>query len=479
MLLVKAKFRTMKNRLLLIIFISFNHDIFAQRPNILLIFADDLGYMDVGFNGGKQFETPNLDALAGKSMVFRNAYAGAGNCAPSRGCLLSGKYTPRHGIYAVGSTTRGDKSKMKVIPVPNTPELNPSFETMAEALKKKGYATGIFGKWHLGNTKETSPESQGFDVYFDSRKNNPNKKRDEPNDPKGIFSLTDAALNFMQKPRNEPFFCYLPHHAIHSTLEGRPASIEKFRKKGLDNKTALYAACLYDFDASVGLLMEKLKESGLDKNTLVIFTSDNGATQQSSQEPLRGNKGCYYEGGIREPFLAYFPDKIKAGINPSPIINLDLYPTFVVLAGGKPAKDLDGESLLPILFGEKKSMQRQSIFWHFPGYLNDPVIRGRDNDFRTRPVTAMRKGDWKIHLYHEEWINAGGKSKNIPIEAIELYNLKEDEGERVNLSKTNPQKREELTKELLAWFKVKKVPLPKPLKSISDLNDSDGGEVEN
>lgn len=458
-------------------FVAFSQNKTTEKqPNILLIFADDLGFADVGFNGQKQFETPNLDALAQQSMVFRNAYAGAGNCAPSRGCLLSGKYTPRHGIYAVGSTTRGDKSKMKVVPVPNTNNLNPNFETIAEALKKQGYATGIFGKWHLGNTPETSPQAQGFDVYFDSRKNNPNKKRDEPNDPKGIFSLSNAAVEFMQKPRNEPFFCYLSHHAIHSALEGSPANIEKFKKKGLDSKTALYAACLYDFDTSVGQILESLRESGLDKNTLVIFTSDNGATQQSSQEPLRGNKGCYYEGGIREPFLAYFPTKIKAGINQTPIINLDLYPTFVALANGKVNKDLDGENLLPIFFGEKQSTQRQSIFWHFPGYLNDPVIRGRDKDFRTRPVTTMRKGDWKIHLYHEEWVLNKGNDR---FKGIELYDLQTDEGETTDLSKTNTQKRDELLKELLAWMKKTKAKLPAPIDATHLLNDNDGAGEEN
>ncbi len=451
----------------------------TSKPNIVLIFADDLGYMDVGFNGNKQFETPNLDALSKKGMVFSNAYAGAGNCAPSRGCLLSGKYTPRHGIYAVGSTTRGPKSKMKVVPVPNTMELNTNFITMAEALKIQGYATGLFGKWHLGSKNGTSPEAQGFDVYFDSRKENPNKKREEPNDPKGIFSLTEAACNFITSNKDNPFFTFLSHHAIHSSLEARPESIEKFKKKGLNDKMAIYAACTYDLDASIAIVLEHLKKTGLDKNTMIIFTSDNGATQQSIQEPLRGNKGAYYEGGIREPFIAYFPEKIKPGTNSTPIINLDLYPTFLNFSGGKIDKSLDGESLLPLFWGQQNKTKREAIFWHFPGYLDVPVTRGRDVDFRTRPVTVMRKGNWKIHLYHEEWILDGASFKKIPIEAIELYNLKEDEGERVNLAKSNPDKKEELQNELLKWLKTNKVPLPKTLKSIKDLNDSDGSEIEN
>jgi arylsulfatase A-like enzyme len=143
-----------------------------QKPNIILIFADDLGYKDVGFTGSKIFETPNIDLLSKKGMVFTNAYAGAGNCAPSRACLMSGLYSPRHGVYAVGSTTRGPKKEMRVVPVKNTTYLAPNFITVAEALKKQGYATGIFGKWHLGNKADVTPQAQGFDVYFDSVKKN-------------------------------------------------------------------------------------------------------------------------------------------------------------------------------------------------------------------------------------------------------------------------------------------------------------------
>lgn len=466
----------MKKIVLIFIYILCSINIaFAQsKTNIILIFADDLGYMDVGFNGTKLFETPNLDALAKQGMVFPNAYAGAGNCAPSRACLLSGKYTPRHGVYAVGSTTRGDKSKMKVVPVPNAMELSPDFVTMAEALKTQGYTTGLFGKWHLGNAKNVSPEAQGFDVYFDSRKGNPNATRNEPTDPKGIFSLTEAACNFMTDNKEKPFFTYLSHHAIHSDIEARPESIEKFKNKGLSDKMAIYAACTFDLDESIGLVLAHLKKTGLDKNTLLVFTSDNGATQQSTQEPLRGNKGGYYEGGIREPFIAYYPEKIKAGVNFTPIINLDLYPSFVDLAGGQLDKSLDGESLIPLFFGKNKSTKRECIYWHFPGYLDNPVIRGRDKDFRTRPVTVMRKGDWKIHLYHEEWIMAGGSYDTVPNDAIELYNLKTDEGERVNLAQKNPAMRLELQKELMQWLLTNKVPIPKLLKSISELNDNDG-----
>lgn len=447
----------------------------SQKPNILFIFADDLGYKDCGFTGSQTFETPHLDALTQKGMVFTNSYSAAGNCAPSRAGLLSGLYSPRTGVYAVGSTTRGPVKEMKLVPVKNTNDLNGSFVTIAEALKMEGYTTGIFGKWHSGRTETTQPEAQGFDVYFDSRKDNPNKKRGVSSDPKGIFSLTDAAMKFMESNKDQPTFTFLSHHGIHSSLESRPASYQKFLDKGVNEKLALYAACIYDLDESIGTIMQFLKTSGLDKNTLVVFTSDNGATEQSPQEPLRGNKGCYYEGGIREPFIAVWPGKIKPGtVQNTPIINIDLYPTFLALAGNTKIKP-DGENLLPLFLGQAETTRRDELFWHFPGYLNNPVIRGRDEIFRTRPVTTMRKGDWKIHLYHEEWLLDGGMKNLANNNAVELYNLEDDEGERVNLANSNTKKRDELLAALLKWMKETKAPLPsfitennKPILNFGD-----------
>lgn len=416
------------------------------KPNILLIFADDLGYMDCGFTGSKLMETPNIDALSKKGMVFNNAYAGAGNCAPSRASLISGHYTPRHGVYAVGSTTRGPVDQMRLVPVRNNTELNPTFVTIAEGLKGQGYATAIFGKWHLGETQETQPEAQGFDQYFRGPKTN--MGTDGQIDPKGVSTLTDEAIRFMQTKREKPFFAYLAHNAIHSKLEAKPETIEKFKQKGLKGNMALYAACTYDFDASIGVLMDFMKKSGLDKNTLIIFTSDNGATQQSSQEPLRGNKGSYYEGGIREPFIAYWPGHIKpAAVNSAPIINLDFYPTFMAIAGNNTFKG-DGEDLSPLLFGHKTETSRKAIYWYFPGYLDNPVIRGRDKVFRTRPVAVIRKGDFKLHLYLEEWLLDGGKAKINSNHAVELYNIKTDEGEHNNLADADLKKRDELLDDL-------------------------------
>lgn len=430
----------------------------TRAPNIVLIFADDLGYRDTGFTGSTFFETPNLDRLAARGMVFSQAYAGGGNCAPSRAALFSGQYSPRTGVYAVGRTDRGPKPLQRLVAIPNREDLALENVTVAEALKAAGYATGLFGKWHLSGQPGTKPTQQGFDVFFDSRSPNPNARRDEPADPKGIYSLTRAAGDFIAKNRDRPFFAFVSHHAIHSSLEARPASLAKFQAKTAatpGQKNALYAACIYDLDDGVGELLKKIHDLGLDENTLVIFTSDNGATGQSSQEPLRGNKGCYYDGGIREPFIAAWPGRIAPGTQSNvPIINVDLYPTFLAAAGATvPAgKILDGESLLPLFTRPAATLDRPAIFWHFPGYLDDPVTRGRDPVFRTRPVTVMRAGDWKLHLYHEEWQLDGGREKLATNRAVELYNLAVDPGENVDLAVSNPKKRDELLAQLLAWI---------------------------
>jgi arylsulfatase A-like enzyme len=457
----------------------------ARPPNIVVIFADDLGYKDTGFTGSDFYETPNLDRLAARGMVFNNAYAGAGNCAPSRACLHSGQYSPRTGVYAVGRTDRGPIPLQRMVPIPNREDLALENVTLGEALKAAGYATGLFGKWHLSGDPNTLPTAQGYDTYFDSRRPNPNTRRDEPEDPKGAYSLTRAAGEFFEKNRTRPFFAFVAHHAIHSALEARPSSLAKFeaKKKGTNHTHALYAACIYDLDDAIGVLLKKLKDLGLEENTLVVFTSDNGATGQSLQEPLRGNKGAYYEGGVREPFIAVWPGRIAAGARSDvPIINLDLYPTFLAAAGAAiPAgKILDGESLLPLFTGEAKSLKRPAIYWHFPGYLDAPVTRGRDPIFRTRPTTAMRAGDWKLHLYHEEWQLDGGRDRLATNRAVELYHLADDPGERNDLAVTNPKKRDELLSEMLAWMKRTdakmpternakydpKAPAPKPGKAV-------------
>jgi len=432
----------------------------AEKPNIVLIFADDLGWQEPAYAGSDFCETPQLDRLAADGMVFRHAYASAGNCQPSRACMLSGQYTPRHDVYAVGSTKRGPVGLMRLLPIENKGSLPMNTVTMGEAMRAAGYATGLFGKCHLKDTAVGKSERAGFDVVKVSQHG---LNSEDPADPKGIFSITDAACEFMESNRERPFFAYVSHYAVHSRLQGRPETKERFREKApgeLGHGDPLLAACLADLDSGIGRLREKLKELGVEKNTLIIFTSDNGGTHVS-QEPLRGKKGCYYEGGIRVPMIACWPGVVGLGSTCDvPVLNVDFYPTFLDAAGAKPPKSpLDGASLVPLLKGESK-LERDAIFWHFPGYLDRPVPRGRDPVFRTRPVSVIRKGDWKLHLYHEPWQLDGGRKLLDRNNATELYNLASDPGERTNLALSDTEKRDELLDDLMAWMERTSAQLP-------------------
>lgn len=432
----------------------------APKPNILFIFADDLGWRDVGYQGKGFIETPRIDALARSGKVFSQGYAPAANCQPTRACLISGQYTPRHHVYAVGSTARGPAKQMRLVPVPNRSGIPAREWTIADAMRDAGYATGIFGKWHLRGPEGCAPPEQGFDVYYDSAMGrSPNHSSGETqDDPKGVFSMTRELMGFMEKNARaeKPFFAYMSHHAIHTALEAGHQTLEYFQHKAKteeERKLALYAACAKDLDTAVGMALDKLDALGIAANTLVVFSSDNGATNQSSQEPLRGNKGAYYEGGIRVPFLIRWPGVTKPGeTSETPVSQIDLFPTFVEAAGAviPKGKILDGESLKTLCGGGE--LKRGAVFWHFPGYLDSPVTRGRDNVFRTRPVSVIRKGGWKLFLYHEEWLLDGGREKIATNQAVELYHLTTDIGERENLANKNPEKRDELLDELLGWF---------------------------
>lgn len=439
-----------------------------RKPNIILIFADDLGWRDVGWHGTDFNETPHLDALARQGMIFTNGYAAAGNCAPSRACLLSGNYTPRHHVYAVQTTDRGPKESQRLVPIPNRSGLAKDNVTLADALAAAGYATGIFGKWHLDGPEGALPGEQGFGTVHQSFHTWGDAKSPDPQNPKGVFSLTRGAIDFIEKNRERPFFVYLSHYAIHTPLEARPETLAEFKGKppGAQHNNPPYAAGLRDLDTGVGLLLRRLEELDLAGNTLLVFTSDNGATGRSLQEPLRGNKGSYYEGGIRVPFLVRWPGVVQPGSRCDvPVINIDLFPTFLDAAGAPlpTGKVLDGESLVPLLQGGA-SLRRAGIFWHFPGYLNSPVTRGRELDvrtgFRSRPVSVIRRGDWKLHLFHEEWQLDGGRSRIETNGAVELYDLGKDIGERIDLAGAEPAKRDELLGQLLGWLTSIQARLP-------------------
>lgn len=440
----------------------------AEKPNILLILVDDMGYKDTGFTGSDFYETPVIDSLANRAMRFTNAYACAGNSAPSRACLISGQYTPRHGIFAVWSTERGDKEQMRLIPHPNAPHerLPITNYTLADAMKGAGYTTAMVGKWHLGNGKGYVPEDRGFDVAHPDK--SPDKKEfARTNDPKNIFKEVGHMCDFMEQSvkSGKPFFGYLPFHAIHQAWQARQETLEYFQNKPKGNihTNALLAGTIKNMDEGVGILMRKIRDLGIADNTVIIFTSDNGGLPGSPQTPLRSYKGTFYEGGVRVPFFIHYPGKIKPGDNHTPIANIDIYPTCLEISGrSKPeGKLLDGKSLVPVLYGKAKTLDRPALFWHFPGYLDKPYPQSRESTyFRQRPSSMIRKGDWKLILYYEEWLLDGGKDKLDTNNAVELFNLINDLSETRNVANTHKAKRDELLADLLRWIDETNAPLP-------------------
>ena len=436
-----------------------------SHPNVILFLVDDLGWKDVGFMGSNYYETPNIDNLASQGMVFTNAYANAPNCAPTRASLMTGLYTPRHGIYTVASSERGKAEDRKLVPTANSKQLPGHFTTIAEALKEQGYTTAHLGKWHLGESDQTSPEAQGFDVnvggnqaghpksYF-SPYNNANLE-DGPEGEYLTDRLTDEALKFIEENQEGPFFLYFSHYSVHTPIQGKAALVEKYKGKdadsGQDNPD--YAAMVESTDQSLGRTMEKLKELGLDENTLVIFFSDNGGHGAiTSQHPLRGSKGMLYEGGFREPMIAWWPGKIDSGtLSDEPVIGIDFYPTILEIAGAVPQEySVDGESLIPLLY-QKGSLEREAIYWHFPAYLEgykgikhpQDLTRG----WRAVPSGAIRKGNWKL-------------IEDFETGDLELYDLQKDVAESNNLAVTHQSKREELLQDLKSWRIKVNAPVP-------------------
>lgn len=439
-----------------------------KKPNIVLVMVDDMGYMDVGFNGSKYYQTPRIDALAKGGMIFTSAYSNAPNCAPTRASLLSGQYSPRHGVFTVNSSTRGDARLRKVIPIKNSKTLASSVETFAERLKKVGYATASMGKWHLGDGA-TGPLGQGFDVniggnHAGHQKSSfsPYRNKDLKNGPRGEYltdRLTNEAMKFIasQKRAGKPFMLYLPHFAVHIPLEAKRKHIEIFKKIPKEKRQGhvKYAAMIKSLDENVGILADFLKAQGLDKNTLLIFMSDNGGHGAfTSNKPLRGYKGTMYEGGIRVPMFAYWPGQISPGTScDQPVITTDFYPTFLELAGATAAKNqpVDGESLVKLFRNHKATLNRDGIYWHMPVYLQSNgryQSRQRDRFFRMRPLTAVRSGKWKLLEYYE---TPGD---------CELFDLENDIGETKDLSAKKPAVVKKLRAQIARWLKHTNAPLP-------------------
>ena len=434
-------------------------------PNIVLFYIDDLGWRDVGFMGSAYYETPNIDRLAERGIVFTQAYANAPNCAPSRASLLTGQYTPRHGIYTVGSPERGQARLRKLIPPPNTTALDTSFVTLAEALKTAGYATAHVGKWHLGGTGHL-PTDQGFDVnvagdakghpasyFYPYERGNsavPGLQEGGHDDEYLTDRLTDEAIGFIETRADQPFFLHFAHYAVHTPIQAKDSLIEKYQQKPGDNahNNPTYAAMIESVDESMGRVMSLLDERGLTENTIIVFFSDNGGYgPATSMAPLRGSKGMLYEGGIRVPLAVYAPGLLaEARRDDTPVIGTDLYPTLLAMAGVPlpPDQPFDGVSLRPLLL-DATPLPPRALHWHFPAYLER--YRDTPGPWRTTPAAAIRQGHFKLIEFFED-------------NRLELYNLHDDPGEQNNLAETMPNKTLELHALMQAWRADVQAPVP-------------------
>lgn len=445
-------------------FSGFTSKAIQQKPNIILINIDDMGWRDVGFMGSEYYETPNLDALAAGGMIFTNAYASASNCAPSRACMMSGQWTPRHGIFTIANSDRGKSRDRKLIPIPNNEYIPDDNLLIPEVLKEAGYITCHSGKWHLSD----DPLQQGFDINIGgNHSGNPgsyyppyrNVPLEAPNDSCYLTNLImDKTLEFIKSVDDKPFFLNYSPYAVHTPIHPVYPLLKKYENKPEWNgqNNARYATMVENLDTQIGRLIAAIKESGKWENTFILFTSDNrGHYGITKQWPLRSGKGSYYEGGIREPMFVNWPEKVNSGTKSDvPVTNLDFFPTLLEVAGiEKPAdKILDGQSILPILTG-KGNWPERPLFWHFPIYLEAYLEEGdqtQDQLFRTRPGSAIRFGDWKLIQYFEN-------------NDIELYNLKDDISEKNNLVKSNPEKVNELVELLNLWRKETNAPIPADL----------------
>ncbi|MCZ6795949.1 MAG: sulfatase, partial [Planctomycetota bacterium] len=415
----------------------------AERPNIVFVFADDLGWADVGYNGAKFYETPNIDALARSGVILDRFYPGGPNCMPSRACIMSGCYTPRHHLYTPGGRSKGDRALMRFrVParggrggretIPSKTSLPASFVSIAEVLKPAGYATARIGKWHLGD------DTQGFDLSTNNG---------EPNVVTGSFyrdihvaeAMTDAALDFITANKERRFFLYVAHWEVHTALAAEKSIVARYRQKktGFPDKSfdwnPTYAAEIEVVDRSVGRIRAQLKELELEDRTLFIFSSDNGGLPGvTTNRPLRGGKGSLFEGGIRTPFCAAWPGVIRPGSrSDEPVTGVDLLPTFAELARAPlpETQPADGRSILPLLSGEGEFASR-AIFWHYPLYLSGgrgnkvlPVHGTNRLYWRAVPASAIVKGDWKLIHYYE-------------YDESRLFNLRRDTSEANDLAKT-------------------------------------------
>lgn len=420
-------------------------------PNVIVIVADDLGWADLACYGSKYHRTPNLDRLAAAGMRFTESYSACPVCSPTRAALMTGKYPARLHLtdWLPG---RGDRPAHRLARPAFRQELPLEEVTIAEMLHAAGYTTGEIGKWHLGGAG-FEPSKQGFDFtlagddtgsprsYFAPYEKDGRRIPGLADAPEGEYltdRLTAAACEFVSANRERPFFLYLPHYAVHTPLAAPVPLIDEFRSASPHSRpnNPIYAAMLASLDAGVGRLLDLLDELKIADNTIVVFTSDNGGlatvegpnTPATSNAPLREGKGYLYEGGIRVPLIVKWPGVTRAGSESSiPVSSIDLLPTLAEACGAKLSAPVDGVSLVTVLRGGE-SLERDALFWHYPHYSNQGG----------RPGGAIRRGVFKLIEFYEQ-----GR--------LELFDVRRDPSENVNLALERPELTAELQSQLAAW----------------------------
>jgi arylsulfatase len=387
-----------------------------RPPNVVMIYADDLGYGDLGVYGSK-IHTPNLDRMAGEGVRFTQFYSANPVCSPSRAALLTGRYPTRAGVP-------------RVLNANDTTGLALNETTMAKMLKDSGYRTMCVGKWHLGHQPEYLPTARGFDEYFGIPYSNDMSPRvllhntEKIEEPAVLETLTprytDQAVKFLERDRGTPFFLYMPHTFPHIPLAASP----RFRGK---SPLGLYGDVIEELDWSVGEVLSTIKRIGADSNTLVMFSSDNGPWYQGSAGALRGRKGSTYEGGVREPFLARFPGHIPAGkVCQGVAGTIDILPTVAKLTGAKaPALPLDGIDIWPLLASTRPAIERDALLY-----------------FDNWNLQCARWGKWKLHFARYNTFAYSpapqGGRVNLPLRPAELYDIESDPMESYDVATENP-----------------------------------------
>ena len=402
----------------------------ADTPNIILIMADDLGYGDIGCYGSTKIKTPNIDALARGGMKFTDYHSNCPVCSPTRAALLTGRYQQRCGIEGVVTAAKHRHTGMALEEV-----------TFAEVLKRHGYATGIFGKWHVGYSAEFNPARQGFDEFVGYVSGNVDFhshidqagyddwwKNIEKVPEKGYTTdlITKHGVDFIVRHKDQPFCLYLPHEAPHSPYQGRndpPVRLPGGKKRaGLKGQqiSRAYREMVEVMDEGVGRIVDTVKRLGLERKTFIFFCSDNGATRNGSNGALSGYKGSLWEGGHRVPAVAYWPGRIRPGTTTDQtVLGMDLFATTASIAGARlPAGlRLDGIDLIGML-AENKELPERTLFWRY------------------KKEKAVRKGPWKLLVRDNK---------------TTLYNLNDDIAEKNELARTEPQMLKRLEDELAVW----------------------------